>query len=88
VASSKFAALEKNYQLLQANYDQLVQDYHCKLDENQQYFQQIQQLQGSLNQLQLHKRPEGEEGLQDALEEKSMLVGLLKKENEQFQAHL
>jgi uncharacterized protein (DUF3084 family) len=88
VASSKFAALEKNYQLLQANYDQLVQDYHCKLDENQQYFQQIQQLQGSLNQLQLHKRPEGEEGLQGALEEKSMLVGLLKKENEQFQAHL
>jgi hypothetical protein len=61
----------------------LVQDYHAKLDENQEYYQQIQQLQGLVNQLQLapKRSEESQEDLQAALEEKSMLVGLLKKEN-------
>jgi hypothetical protein len=68
VALSKFLALEKNYQLLQTSYDQLIQDYHAKLDENQQYFQQIQQLQATVNQLQVvPKRGEDESGLQGAL---------------------
>lgn len=88
MAGSKFAALEKNYQLLQSTYDQLVQDYHGKLDENREYFQQIQELQAAVNQLQVGPKRAEEEGLAGALEEKSMLVGLLRKENEQFQAHL
>jgi uncharacterized membrane protein (DUF106 family) len=36
---------------LQSSYDELVQEYHHRLDENQKYFSQIQELQAELNQL-------------------------------------
>lgn len=45
--------MEKNYQVLQSSYDELVQEYHSKLDENQKYFEQMQELQSALNQRQL-----------------------------------